>query len=328
MRFGLNYYLRLFFQYGITLLAALTINFTLPRIAPGDPLDYLLGEDVLGAMSEAEKQAVLADYGLDLPIIAQYGHYLAGLFRGDFGDSVLLGQPVWDAVISRLPWTLLLTGGALVFSTLVGAGLGVAAAWRRGKAFDAATLGSVLLAGSMPPFWLAMLLIILFSTTLHWLPSFGAFGLGTAPWSVDWLIGVAERLVMPVLSLGLVQLASVLLIARSSMLLTLEQDYIMFARANGFAEWRVFFRHAFRNALLPLYTNVMMGLGGLVGGALVVETVFNYPGLGSLIVNGVMARDYNLLQGIFIITTISIIVANLLTDLFYPLIDPRTRRTA
>ncbi len=132
---------------------------------------------------------------------------------------------------------------------------------------------------------------------------------------------------MPVLALGLVQMASVLLIARSSMLVALEHDYIMFARSKGLSEKRIFFKHAFRNALLPLYTNAMLGMGGLVGGALVIETVFAYPGLGSLVVNGVMARDYNLLQGIFVVATISVITANLLTDLFYPLIDPRTRKS-
>ena len=322
------YYIRLFLQYGITLLAALTINFLLPRIAPGDPLDHILGEENLMAMSAAEQLEVLADYGLDQPLPVQYVNYLAGILQGDFGESVLLGEPVFDAIISRLPWTLLLTGLALVFSSLLGAVLGVLSAWRRGEISDAATLGGVLFIGSLPPFWLAMLLIILFSTTLQWLPSFGAFELGTSPGSYHWYVGVAERLVMPVLALGTVQLASVLLIARSSMLVTLEQDFIMFARAKGIAERAVFFRHAFRNALLPLYTNVMMGLGGLVGGALVIETVFSYPGLGNLIVSGVSVRDYNLLQGIFVMTTVSIIAANLLTDLFYPLIDPRTRRAA
>ena len=320
------YLLRLLSQYAVTLFAALTINFFLPRIAPGDPLDYLLSEDNLAAMNEAERMQVLSEFGLDLPLTTQFFNYLTGLFQGDFGLSVQLGQPVWDIIMDRLPWTLLLMGGALVISTLIGSILGVSSAWKRGELSDAATLASVLFVGSLPPFWLAMLLIILFSATLQWLPSFGAYELGTSPGTLDWALGVAKRMIMPVMALGIVQTASVLLIARSSMMVALEQDYIMFARSKGLNEKRIFFKHAFRNALLPLYTNVMLSIGGLVGGALVIETVFSYPGLGSQIVNGVSARDYNLLQGIFVITTISVILANLLTDLFYPLIDPRTRK--
>ncbi len=139
-------------------------------------------------------------------------------------------------------------------------------------------------------------------------------------------MGVAQRLVMPVMALAVIHGASVLLIARSAMLMALEQDYVMFARARGLPERRVFFRHAFRNALLPLYTHVMVQLGAMIGGALVIETVFSYPGIGSLVVQGVNARDYNLLQGIFVFATVSVIAANFLTDLFYPLIDPRTRK--
>ncbi len=322
------YYLRLLAQYSVTLFAALAINFLLPRIAPGNPLDFLLSEATLAAMTAAEKAQVLTEFGLDLPLIQQFYDYLIGLFSGDFGISVQLGQPVWDVLMDRLPWTLLLSGSALLFSTALGATLGVFSAWHRGKTTDASTLGLVLFAGSIPAFWLAMMLIILFSTTLQWLPSYGAYPIATSAGSWEWYVGVGQRLILPVLSLGLVQSASVLLIARSSMLITLEQDYIMFARAKGLQERTIYFKHAFRNALLPLYTNVMMGLGTLVGGALVIETVFNYPGLGSLIVGGVSARDYNLLQGIFVFTTVSIIFANLITDLFYPLIDPRTRRAA
>ena len=138
-----------------------------------------------------------------------------------------------------------------------------------------------------------------------------------------WYVGVLKRLVMPVTALAVVHCAFTLLIARSAMLMTLEQDYIIFAHARGLSETQIFCHHAFRNAMLPLYTNVMLGLGGMVGGALVIETVFAYPGLGSLVVQGLNARDYNLLQGIFIFTIVSVIAANLLTDLFYPLIDPR-----
>lgn len=320
------YYLRLIGQYGVTLLAALTINFLLPRLAPGEPINAILSPDVIAAMSEDEILRVLADYGLDLPVWQQFGHYLSGIVSGDFGTSVALGMPAFDALMQRLPWTLLLMGCALLISSLLGTVLGVISAWKRGEMADVSIIGTVLFIGSLPPFWLAMMLIILFSTTLGWLPSFGGYRLGVATGSWDWYVGVGLRLIMPVTALVLVQSTSILLIARSSMLMALDQDYIMFARAKGLRERQIFFKHAFRNAMLPLYTNVMLGLGGLIGGALVIETVFSYPGLGSLMVMGVNARDYNLLQGIFVFVTVSVIAVNFLTDLCYPLIDPRTRR--
>lgn len=217
-------------------------------------------------------------------------------------------------------------GLALVISTLIGTVLGVMSAWKRGEIADIATMGAVLFVGSLPPFWLAMMLIILFSTTLGWLPSYGAYKIGTSFPNWNWFQGVGLRLVMPVAGLAIVQITSVLLIARSSMQMALDQDYVMFARAKGVSERGIFFKHAFRNALLPLYTHTMMGLGALLGGSLIIETVFSYPGLGSLIVQGVNSRDYPLLQGLFVVTTIAIIAANFITDLLYPLIDPRTRR--
>ncbi|NKQ40600.1 MAG: ABC transporter permease [Sulfurovum sp.] len=277
-------------------------------------------------MSENQLQRVLADYGLDLPIFEQYWNYITGIFSGDFGISVALGQPVWDSLIERLPWTLLLMGTALLISTIIGVSLGVISAWKRGNIADASITGIVLFIGSLPPFWLAMMLIVLFATNLGWLPAFGAYPIGVATGSMEWYTEVGKRLLMPAGALALVHGATVLLIARSSMLMSLDQDYIMFARAKGLPQRQIFFKHAFRNALLPLYTNVMMGIGGLIGGALVIETVFAYPGLGSLIVTGVSSRDYNLLQGIFVFATVSVIAANFLADLFYPLIDPRTRK--
>jgi peptide/nickel transport system permease protein len=321
------YYARILGQYALALVAALTVNFLLPRMAPGDPLNSLLGADTVETMTEAQRHAVRVELGLGGPIHEQFWTYLSGIFTGNFGNSVVLGMPVWDAIVQRLPWTLLLMGCALVLSTLVGTVLGILSAWRRGEIADIATLSLVLFAGSLPPFWLAMMLIILFSTTLGWLPSFGAYQLGTSFPNWTWFAGVGRRLIMPVAALAIVQSASVLLIARSSMQIAQDQDYITFARSRGVSERQIFFKHAFRNALLPLYTHVMLGLGALVGGALVIETVFSYPGLGSLVVMGVNSRDYMLLQGLFIFASFSIIAANFVTDLFYPLIDPRTRRT-
>jgi len=319
-------YARIVVQYLAVFVVALVVNFSLPRIAPGDPLNYMLPEDVLASMTPAEEGEVLREFGLDKPLPVQFANYAAGVFRGNLGVSVRYGEPVWGIVLDRLPWTLLLMGWALAISSLLGSGFGILAAWWRGGRFDLSSLVAVLFVGSAPPFWVAMLAITLFSAELGWLPSFGAAPLGAIPGSPSYLLGVVERLVMPVAALALFQTANILLTARSSMSIALGQDYITFARAKGVTERNVFFRHAFRNALLPIYTNVMISIGGLVGGALVIETVFSYPGIGTLILEGVEARDYNLLQGVFLLATVGVVLANLIADLGYPLLDPRVRR--
>ncbi|PVB60179.1 ABC transporter permease [Labrenzia sp. 011] len=319
-------YLRIVLQYAAVLAVALSLNFALPRIAPGEPIDFLLPEDVLVNMSPEEHAQVMREFGLDLPLGTQFSNYVSGVFSGDLGTSVSFGMPVWDVVLSRLPWTLLLMGWALAISAIVGSVLGVAAARLKGGKLDIMSLVGVMFLGSAPPFWIAMLLITLFSAHLGWLPSYGAAPLTAMPGSWEWVSGVALRLIMPVTALTLFQTANILLTARSAMTIALGQDYITFARAKGASENRIFTAHAFRNACLPIYTNIMIGIGNLVGGALVIETVFSYPGIGSLIVEGVGARDYNLLQGVFLLATMSVVLANLAADLGYPLLDPRARQ--
>ncbi|MEM7693107.1 MAG: ABC transporter permease [Pseudomonadota bacterium] len=320
--------LRTLTAYAAVLALALTINFALPRIAPGDPLNFLLPEDAIAGLTPEQEAEVLAEFGLDKPIPLQFADYAAGVITGDLGTSVRFGAPVWDVVMGRLPWTLLLMGWALAISALLGTALGVLAARFRGERGDIATTVIVLLVGSAPVFWVAMLLITFFSVKLGWLPSFGARPLMALPGSLEFYVGVAERLVMPVTALAVAQTAGVWLTARHAMNVALSRDYVTFARAKGAGETRVFVAHALRNAMLPITTNVMIGVGGLLGGALVVETVFAYPGIGSLILEGVEARDYNLLQGVFLVATLSVVAANLVADLTYPFIDPRARRRA
>jgi peptide/nickel transport system permease protein len=319
-------WLRMAAAHAAVLALALTLNFALPRLAPGDPLGFLLPEDVLAEMSAADEAAVLAEFGLDKSLPAQFAAYVAGVFSGDLGTSLRYGAPVWEVVAGRLPWTLLLMGWALALSSLIGTALGVAAARRRGEMRDIGATIAVVAIGSAPVFWVAMLLITLFSARLGWLPSFGATPLIAIPGSWSYVLGVAERLIIPVTALTIAQTAAVWLTARSAMSVALSRDYITVARAKGVPERAVFWRHALRNAMLPIYTNVTIGLGSLLGGALVVETVFAWPGIGQLIVQGVEARDYNLLQGVFLVATLAVVAANLLADLTYPLIDPRVRR--
>lgn len=311
-------------QYLVVLFVAVTLNFTLPRLAPGDPLDYLLGQEAITVTPE-QRERLLAQYGLDKPFPAQYANYLAGLARADLGTSVRFGRPVRDIVFERVPPTLLLVVPAIVLSTFLGTALGVLGAWKRARPLGVALLAGMLFLESAPSFWIGMLLIAVFSVQLGWLPSFG-----TGPLvAVDGLahgIEVARRLVLPAATITLATVGGTFLLARASLLTTLGEDYVLFAQAKGVPDRSVFVRHALRNALLPIYTNVALRFGMLAGGAVVVETVFGYAGLGRLVYESLLARDYPLLQGAFLLLSVGVIAANLVADLTYPFLDPRVRR--
>jgi peptide/nickel transport system permease protein len=319
-------YIKTIYQYLIVLFCILVLNFALPRIAPGSPATYLIGGLDIQFMSQEQIQRVLHEFKLDLPIYTQFKNYLLGIFQGDMGLSVIYGRPVWSILLYRLPWTLLLMGVSLLISASLGIVIGVIGAWKRGGGRDVGSLILVMILGSIPPFWIAMLFITLFSATLNWLPSFGAYSIGALPGTGKYLVEVVRHLVMPVLTLTIVRTGSMYLTTRSSMVIAMEDDYILLAHAKGLREKTILFTHALRNAILPIYTRLMTSLGGMVGGAAVVETVFSYPGLGNTIYESVRARDYNLLQGSFLVISVSILICNLIADLGYPLLDPRVRR--
>ena len=318
-------YVKIVLQYVLVLFCVLTLNFALPRIAPGTPATYLITGIDVQIMNEEQIAEVLHEFKLDLPIVDQFKNYLTRIFHKDLGVSIIYGRPVFEIVLSRLPWTLLVMGVSLALSASLGILIGVIGAWKRGGTRDIGALFAVMFFGSVPPFWIAMLLITLFSATLGWLPSYGAYPIA-ATTSGAYIAGVLKRLVMPVLTLTIAKTGSMYLTTRASMVIALEEDYILLAHAKGLTEKTIIFRHALRNAILPIYTNLMMGLGALVGGAAVVETVFSYPGIGNTIYESVSARDYSLLQGSFLIISISILLCNLIADLTYPLLDPRVRR--
>ncbi len=310
-------------QYALVLLAATTVNFMLPHLAPGDPVTYLYGGETAG-LTPAQLDEVRARYGLDASLPEQYAAFWAGLVRGDLGVSVEYNRPVLDVLAERLPWTLALVGIATLLAFVLGTLLGAVAAWRRGSRRDAATVTGVLALDAMPGFWIGMLLIALFSVELGWFPSYGAVAItaqGAAAWAE-----VAHRLVLPVATLTLASVGSIFLLARGAMTAVLDEAYIRLARATGAGERRIAVCHALRTALLPVYTHLTLAVGTLVSGAVVVETVFAYPGIGRLIYEAVIARDYPLLQGAFLIVTLGVLVANVLADATYPLVDPRVRR--
>jgi peptide/nickel transport system permease protein len=311
-------------QYAAVLFAAVCLNFALPRLAPGDAVDYLFPPELAGAVSPEQRAEVLREFGLDQPVLTQFGDYLAGLARGDLLLSVRYGRPVIDVLGERIGWTVLLVGSAVVVATLVGTFLGFRSAWRRGSAGDTGVLSGVMFIDALPPFFLGLLLLLVFSVELGWLPTFGAQPTTSAA-GAALLVEVGKRLLLPLLTLTLASVGPIYLVARSALLSELREDYVLMAEAKGLPA-RDVRRHAQRNALLPVSTVVLIGLGTLVGGAAVVETVFSYPGLGRLIYESVLARDYPVLQGAFLLLAVGVILANFLNDLLYPLLDPRVRR--
>jgi peptide/nickel transport system permease protein len=310
-------------QYLAVLLAAVLLNFALPRLAPGDAVDYLV-PPASGVQDPEVRQRLLERYDLDGSAGSQLARYLGGLLQGDLGVSVRDTRPVTTVLADRIGWSALLVGTAVLASTVIGVGLGFAAGWRRGSARDVGTLGGVLAVDALPAFFVGLMLLLVFSVELGWFPVYGATGSSRAT-GLAWSVDVARRLVLPGATLTLAGLGSVFIVARAAMIAEVGEDYLFGARAHGLTERQVR-RHARRNALIPTSTASLLGLSTLVGAATVVETVFAYPGLGSLAIESVRARDYPVLQGVFLLLAVVAIGVNLLNDLLYPLLDPRVRR--
>lgn len=316
--------LRTVAQYGAVLVAAIALNFALPRLAPGDAIDYLLPPEQAGALTPEQRAEILDRFGLNDPLPEQFGDYVAGIARGDLLVSIRFGRPVTSLLAERVGWTLLLVGGALVLSTVIGALLGFRSAWRRGTSADTGTMAGMMFLDALPPFFVGMLLLLAFSVGLGWFPSYGALAPSDAG-GLESIGEVLKRAVLPIATLAVAGLGPMYLVARSALVSELAEDYVLMAEAKGLTDKEVR-RHASRNALLPVSTVALVGLGTLVGGAAVVETVFSYPGLGRLIYESVLARDYPVIQGAFLLLIVTVVVANLLNDLAYPYLDPRVRR--
>jgi peptide/nickel transport system permease protein len=303
----------------LTVWFAVTVTFLMLRLLPGDPALALASTN----MTEETRAAVLAAYGLDQPLPVQYGLYLGQLVQGNLGISFTQQIPVLDVLLARLPWTLLLTGAALLLTVVIGIPLGVLAASRRGGFVDRAVqiFGVTGQAIFVPS--LAVLLLFTFGLRLGWLPIGGAYDTGV--YGFAWYGNVLRHLILPALSLMLIQLGSYVLTMRSTLIETLGEDYITLARANGLSPTRVLWKHALRNALLPATTLIGLQLGFLVGGAVLTETVFAYPGIGRAIYEAVTQLDYAVLQGAFLLLALTVVAANMITDLIYGFLDPRVK---
>jgi len=290
-----------------TVLGVLTLVFFLVHLIPGDPVELMLGETA----SRADLAQLRADLGLDRPIGEQYARFLGGLARGDLGRSFFYRKPVLAVIGGALPATALLAAAAMAVAILVAVPLGVLAAVRRDSAVDRLAMLGSLVGVSMPNFWLGPLLIILFSFRLGWLPVSGREG--------------PASLVLPAATLGFALAAILARMTRASMLDVLGEDFLRTARAKGVRERAVIYRHALRNALLPVVTIVGLQFGVLLSGAVVTENVFAWPGVGTLLIQAITARDYPLVQGCVLVISLGYVAVNFLTDALYAVIDPRVR---
>lgn len=309
-------------QYAAVLLVVVSLNFALPRLMPGDPVVLLLGQDA-GRLSEEARREAAARIGLDRPVHEQYLRYVGNLARGDLGESFRWRRPVTGLIADRLPWTVLLVGLATLLAALIGVAAGTLAAWRRGRRGDTAALGGFLVLDALPAFWIGLILMIVFGATLGMAPSFGAVTPGAGLTGRAYLGDVAAHLALPLATLTLASLGAMFLVARYALLGVVREDFVLVARARGLSEPAIALRHALPAASLPIVTLLLLRLGFLVGGAVVVESVFTYPGLGRLILQAALARDYPVLQGALFVLALAVIGANLLADLLYPLCDPR-----
>jgi peptide/nickel transport system permease protein len=299
----------------------LVVNFVLIHAAPGDPIAYLAGQ----AGDPAYFAEMRARFGLDRPIQEQLGIYLLNVLRGDLGYSFAYSQPVLQVVLSRLPATLLLMLSALTLATGLGLWLGLVAARRPDSALDYAVTGLTLVGYSVPAFFLGQVLIIVFSGGLGLFPVQGMTTPRGGHTGLAYLLDVLHHLILPTVTLGLLQLALVARLTRTSLLEILGEDYVRTARAKGLGPRGVLHGHALRNALLPVVTVIGGHVGTLVTGAVLTEIVFAWPGLGRLLFDATLSRDYPLLMAIFLLLSITVTLANLLTDLVYSSIDPRVR---
>lgn len=307
----------------LLVLAVLVLNFMLIRLAPGDPVETLAGQ--MGGITEEIRAELRQAYGLDLPMARQLAIYVARIARADLGYSYFFNLPVTSLILDRLPATVLLLLASLALSVSVGTTLGVLAARKPQGLLSQLIVVASVIGYSAPVFWTGMLLVILFASVFPILP---VSGMRSAAVSAGWLrdgLDVAHHLVLPALSLAFVQMAQYSRLTRASMLDVLGADYVRTARAKGLSERVVFFKHALRNAILPVVTIVGLQFGNMLAGAIVVETVFNWPGLGRLAFDSVLRRDYPTLLGLLFFSSLLVITANQITDLAYRLVDPRIK---
>lgn len=309
-------------HYILLLAAVIILNFFLPRMLPGSPIAQLAGEEV-GRMTQSERDRILSAYDLDKPLTVQFFTYIRNIVTLDWGISFSKKQPITDLLKAAIPWTLLLVGCNLILSTILGTFLGALSAVLRKKKKDMKLMLLVILCSSLPAFWIGMIFISVFSVSLGWFPVYGAYSMfsGLEGWA--YAKDVWKHLILPVTTMTIVSISVFFTTSRYSVLETIHQDYVFMAKVRGIPKKRVRFCYMMRNALIPVFTVFMMELGSVLSGSVVIESVFAYPGLGNLLFNAVLSRDYPLMQYGFLVSSFMVIAASLLTDILYSRIDPR-----
>jgi len=309
----------------LTLVLIATINFVLVRAAPGDPVSVLAGES--GASDPQFVAQLRAQFGLDQPLGTQLVTYLEKVARFDLGFSYRQQQPVLKLILDRLPATLLLTGSAFILSLVFGVTLGALSARRAGTWVDSVITLFALIFYATPLYWLALMAVLVFTVQLDWLPGFGFMTVGAGLNGFALALDIAKHLLMPALVLALFYMAVYARMTRAAMLEVIQMDFIKTARAKGLKPHRILRAHVLRNALLPVVTLAGIQAGSMIGGAVLTETVFAWPGIGRLMFDALLQRDYSLLLGSFLITAAMAVLFNLITDLVYTIVDPRIELT-
>ncbi|WP_372615111.1 ABC transporter permease [Aquicoccus sp.] len=311
--------------YGLILmLGVVVLNFLLIRLAPGDPAVVIAGE--MGGASDEMLASIREDYGLNKPVITQLGIYVGNVLQGDLGKSFFFDQPVSSLIGQRIGATILLVITAQILSILLGVFLGVIAARKPNGVMSGFVSVFATIGYAVPVFWTGIMLIILFASVLPIFPVEGMQSVRLrSAGGLTWALDVAHHLVLPAFTLAIIYLAQYARLSRASMLEVLGSDYIRTARAKGAAEKTVLFKHALRNAALPILTVAGLQFGNLISGALLVETVFNWPGMGRLAFDSILRRDYPTIMGVLFFASAMVVVANILTDISYRWADPRLR---
>lgn len=317
------------------MLGVCIVVFLFMRFIPGDPVDIMLGE--ASSVTPEEEAALRAQFNLDQPIHIQLLTYLGRVFKGDLGYSISRSADVKGLLLGALPATIELAAFAILIGLIVAIPLGIVSAVKHNSALDRAGMAGAFVGVSMPSFWLGIVLMLVFSVHLKWLPTSGRATYGFAPsritgfyildsllgWDMKALGNCLRHLLLPAIALGAAPAAAIARVVRSSMIEAMGKDYVTFARAKGTSEIAVIIRHAFRNALIPAVTLTGLEIGSLLGGNMIIETIFGWPGMGRLVVNAIFDRDYSLVQGAVMLYGLTFVLANLATDILYTYLYPK-----
>lgn len=317
---------KLVILYGTVFVILILLNFFLPRLMPGGPIEYLEGLDSGPTLTEQQKASMIEYYNLDASYLKQLVDYIVGIFKFDFGYSFSYKEPVTDLIFNHLPYTLWIVGISTILSIVIGVFLGLWSGWYYFKRNDRPFMLTMMAIGTLPEFLIGMGLLLIFAVYLQVFPMSGAstpFIDSTNSWAV--LVDYAKHALLPIITLTIVSISSTYLLVRNETIQVIASPFIEFAQMKGIKRNRLVYRHIFRNAMLPIFTLLMIRIGMLFTGAIFVETLFSYPGIGKLLKEAVLSRDYPLMHGLFFVFSAIVLFFNALADLLYPKLDPRVK---